>query len=160
MKKWNPETEDLFKSTEVDGELCERIGLGNSPYPSIKTLDIRSFDKFMGPYPIDPPDLANKWKITIQHVTPEMVLRILADDGMMEGFHPVPNGPTLDEFEGSMRFTPFDLKRSFPPGVSGAELTRHVLDKSYLLNRIINEFFQGLHSNHPLTLRRPLGFVG
>ncbi|KAJ9083977.1 hypothetical protein DSO57_1028931 [Entomophthora muscae] len=131
VKKWNPETEDLFKSSEMDVELCERI-----------RLDIRNFDKFMGPYPIDPPELMNKWRGAIQHVSPQLVLRILAKDGMMEGFHPVPNGPTLEEFEGSMKFTPFDLKRSFPPGVSGVELTKHVLDKSYLLTTLLHEFFQ------------------
>ncbi|TPX60917.1 hypothetical protein PhCBS80983_g01460 [Powellomyces hirtus] len=32
-----------------------------------------------------------------------------------------------------LTFTPIDLKRSFPPGASGVELTKYSIDKSYLL---------------------------
>lgn len=63
-------------------------------------------------------------------------------DGKMEGFHPQTNGPTMEEFEGGMHFTPIDLKRSFPTGVTGSELTKYALDKSHLLTRILSSCFE------------------
>lgn len=42
-----------------------------------------------------------------------------------------------------LNFTPVDLKRSFPPGASGSELTKHSIDKSYLLRQLLKTYYGG-----------------
>ncbi|KAI8825683.1 A1 cistron-splicing factor [Fimicolochytrium jonesii] len=41
-----------------------------------------------------------------------------------------------------LNFTPVDLKRSFPPGATGAELTKYSRDKSYLLKQLLTHEYK------------------
>ena len=51
----------------------------------------------------------------------------------------------VDELENDamLRFATFDLKRSWPPGAIGEELTRNSRDKSWLLQHVIKTQFEG-----------------
>ncbi|KAJ3190240.1 a1-alpha2 repression [Gaertneriomyces sp. JEL0708] len=42
-----------------------------------------------------------------------------------------------------LQFTAFDLKRSYPPGATGSDLTKYSLDKSYLLRQVLTEKYAG-----------------
>ncbi|KAJ3081482.1 a1-alpha2 repression, partial [Quaeritorhiza haematococci] len=48
-----------------------------------------------------------------------------------------------NEYDDDLRlnFTPIDLKRSFPKGATGMDVTRYSMDKSYLLNTLLDTFY-------------------
>lgn len=114
--------------------------------------DIREFDRNMGPYPLDPPMYYERWKKLTSYVTPGLVRRILPNNGKVS--HLPEKTPELSqeevkdkrlgkaiEKEEGMEFTRFDLRKSFPDGATGEEITRWSLDKSWLTKELLKTVY-------------------
>ncbi|KAI9292754.1 AAR2-domain-containing protein [Neoconidiobolus thromboides FSU 785] len=130
VKKWNEYNEEVYKDNELEPELNDRI-----------KYNIQSFDPNLGTYPITQSDVYKKWKQLTRYVSSELIQKIAPNDGLMDGFLPTEENSNFEEFDGSLKFTKFDLKKSFPEGSFGSELTKYSLDKSYLLMKLIeNEY--------------------
>ncbi|KAI9356889.1 A1 cistron-splicing factor [Pilaira anomala] len=140
VREWNPAIEDLRDETELDPAQVERL-----------RSNIREFDRNMGPYPLDPPIYYQRWKKLTGYITPGLVRRILPNNGKVS--HLPDKSPDHDsnikdkrlgkaiEREEGMEFTRFDLRKSFPPGASGDEVTRYSLDKSWLVKHLLKEAY-------------------
>lgn len=107
----------------------------------------------MGPYPLDPPTYFQTWKKLTGYVTPGLVRRVLPNNGKVSHLPDksadLPNssnvkakrlGKEIEKEEG-MDFTAFDIRKSFPPGASGDEVTRWSLDKSWLLRDLLKRSY-------------------
>jgi A1 cistron-splicing factor AAR2 len=127
----------------------------NQSYNFINITDIRSFDCNMGPYPLDPPIYFQRWKKLINYITPGLVRRVLPNNGKVshlpdksinvsdQDTNTVNDkrlGKAIEKEEG-MEFTPFDLRKSFPNGASGEEITRWSLDKSWLAGQLLQNVY-------------------
>lgn len=127
-------------------------------------VDIREFDRNMGPYPLDPPIYFQRWKKLTGYITPGLIRRTLPNNGKVS--HLPDKSPDTSnvrdkrlgkeiEREEGMEFTRFDLRKSFPNGASGDEITRYSLDKSWLVKDLLDRayhngkyfFFGGLFRN-------------
>lgn len=129
----------------------EQIKIFRKHLNLITFLDIREFDRNMGPYPLDPPIYYQRWKKLTGYITPGLVRRILPNNGKVS--HLPDKSPDHDsnikdkrlgkaiEREEGMEFTRFDLRKSFPPGASGDEVTRYSLDKSWLVKHLLKEAY-------------------
>lgn len=124
-------------------------------YNYINITDIRSFDCNMGPYPLDPPIYFQRWKKLTNYITPGLVRRVLPNNGKVshlpdksanvsdQDTNTVNDkrlGKTIEKEEG-MEFTSFDLRKSFPNGASGDEVTRWSLDKSWLADQLLQNVY-------------------
>ncbi|CAO3588097.1 unnamed protein product [Absidia cylindrospora] len=70
VREWNPKVEDLYGESELDPSQVERY-----------IINIREFDRNMGPYPLDPPTYYQRWQHLTNHITPGLVKRILPNNG-------------------------------------------------------------------------------
>ncbi|CDH55582.1 protein aar2 homolog [Lichtheimia corymbifera JMRC:FSU:9682] len=157
VREWNPQTEDLRDETEMDPDQVERY-----------KMNIRDFDRNMGPYPLDPPTYYQRWQKLTGYVTPGLVRRVLPNNGKVSHLpsaHPDQDimqvkdkrmGRTIEKEEG-MEFTAFDLRQSFPKGASGQEVTRWSLDKSWLANDLLQRVYHDDH--HSMLGEMQLAFV-
>ncbi|CAO3657900.1 unnamed protein product [Rhizopus stolonifer] len=149
VRTWNPQIEDLRDETELDPAQAER-------YRS----NIREFDRHLGPYPLDPSTFYERWQKLTHYITPGIVRRVLPNNGKVS--HLPEKNPNLDsenikdkrmgkeiEKEEGMDFTPFDLRKSFPLGASGDEVTRWSLDKSWLARDLLQRVY---HNDHKALL--------
>ncbi|KAG1021027.1 hypothetical protein G6F26_008800 [Rhizopus arrhizus] len=149
VRIWNPQTEDLRDETELDPAQAERY-----------RINIREFDRHMGPYPLDPSTFYERWKKLTHLITPGLVRRVLPNNGKVS--HLPEKSVSLDqenvkdrrlgkqiEKEEGMEFTPFDLRKSFPSGASGDEVTRWSLDKSWLTMDLLKRVY---HDDHKVLL--------
>jgi A1 cistron-splicing factor AAR2 len=113
----------------------------------------------MGPYPLEPPTYFQRWKKLTSHITPGLVRRVLPNNGKVSHLPDkssnMPNssnvkdkrlGKEIEKEEG-MEFTSFDIRKSFPPGASGDEVTRWSLDKSWLLRDLLKKFYHDGKTN-------------
>lgn len=104
----------------------------------------------MGPYPLDPPVYYQRWKKLTGYITPGLVRRILPNNGKVSHLPDKSTensnikdkrlGKAIEREEG-MEFTQFDLRKSFPSGASGDEITRYSLDKSWLVRHLLKEAY-------------------
>lgn len=143
--------------TELDPAQAERYRISNSNRffflkKSLQQTDIREFDRHMGPYPLDPSIFYERWKKLTHLITPGLVRRVLPNNGKVS--HLPEKSAKLDqenvkdrrlgkqiEKEEGMEFTPFDLRKSFPSGASGDEVTRWSLDKSWLTTDLLKRVY-------------------
>lgn len=108
----------------------------------------------MGPYPLDPPLYYERWKKLTNFITPGLVRRVLPNNGKVSHLPEKNANLTIDESnvkdkrlgrqiekEEGMEFTPFDLRKSFPTGASGDEITRWSLDKSWLVKDLLKRVY-------------------
>ncbi|KAI9312390.1 A1 cistron-splicing factor [Dichotomocladium elegans] len=157
VREWNPHAEDLREETAMDPDQVERY-----------KLNIRDFDRNMGPYPLDPPIYYERWKKLTSYITSGLVRRVLPNNGKVshlpskETDQDVLNikdkrmGRTIEKEEG-MEFTTFDLRQSFPRNATGEEITKWSLDKSWLANDLLRRVY---HDDHRIMLgEMQLGFV-
>ncbi|RCH91253.1 a1-alpha2 repression [Rhizopus azygosporus] len=151
VRVWNPQTEDLRDETEIDPAQAERY-----------RINIREFDRNMGPYPLDPPLYYERWKKLTNFITPGLVRRVLPNNGKVSHLPEKNANLTIDESnvkdkrlgrqiekEEGMEFTPFDLRKSFPTGASGDEITRWSLDKSWLVKDLLKRVY---HNDYRIML--------
>ncbi|RUS22037.1 hypothetical protein BC937DRAFT_90589 [Endogone sp. FLAS-F59071] len=125
VKKWDLEIEDLRDGSELDPDQVERY-----------KLNIRSFDPNLGAYPLHPPTIYQKWQRLTDKITPLLLSRVLPQGGRVSHL-PDRGGEDTDREEG-VAFAAFDLRKSFPPGAAGVEVTRWSLDKSWLLGKMMD----------------------
>lgn len=150
VREWNPKIEDLRDETDLDPNQVERL-----------RSNIREFDRNMGPYPLDPPTYFQRWKALTGHITSSLVRRVLPNNGKVSHLPDkspdLPNstnvkekrlGKEIEKEEG-MEFTKFDIRKSFPDGASGDEITRWSLDKSWLLRDLLQRVY---HNDHKIML--------
>ncbi|RCI03444.1 a1-alpha2 repression [Rhizopus stolonifer] len=150
VREWNPQIEDLRDETELDPNQVERL-----------RINIHDFDRNMGPYPLDPPTFYERWKKLTRYITPGIVRRVLPNNGKVshlpEKSPDLPSvndikdkrlGKALEKEEG-MEFTRFDLRKSFPPGATGDEVTKWSLDKSWLVRDLLSRVY---HNDHKVML--------
>ncbi|ORY94534.1 A1 cistron-splicing factor [Syncephalastrum racemosum] len=157
VREWSPKTEDLRDETELDPDQVERY-----------RINIREFDRNMGPYPLDPPSYYERWQKLTSFIQPGLIKRILPNNGRVS--HLPANEPAASDLsvkdarkgraiekEEGMDFTPFDLRQSFPKGATGEEITRWSLDKSWLTKDLLQRVY---HNDHKLMLgEMQLAFV-
>jgi A1 cistron-splicing factor AAR2 len=105
----------------------------------------------MGPYPLDPPIYFQRWKKLTGYITPGLIRRVLPNNGKVS--HLPDTTPTNEsnikdkrlgkeiEREEGMEFTRFDLRKSFPQGASGDEITKWSLDKSWLVRDLLSRAY-------------------
>ncbi|KAL2911336.1 hypothetical protein HK105_209200 [Polyrhizophydium stewartii] len=105
-----------------------------------------------------------KWQRLTSHISPAVLARILPPSGAVSAmtsishFSDIPASASrtagsvlarslvpgeLESNADRIRFSPIDLKRSFPPGATGAQLTKFSLDKSFLLESAISGPYGG-----------------
>ncbi|CEP07188.1 hypothetical protein [Parasitella parasitica] len=155
VREWNPQIEDLRDESDLDPVQVERI-----------RSNIRSFDRNMGPYPLDPPIYFQRWKKLTNYITPGLVRRVLPNNGKVshipEKLSDISNqdtntindkrlGKAIEKEEG-MDFTVFDLRKSFPNGASGDIVTRWSLDKSWLAGQLLENIY---HNGDKLEILCP-----
>ncbi|KAG1462373.1 hypothetical protein G6F56_005532 [Rhizopus delemar] len=157
VRIWNPQIEDLRDETELDPGQAER-------YRS----NIREFDRHLGPYPLDPSTFYDRWQKLTHYITPGIIRRVLPNNGKVshlpeKNAHLDPEnikdkrmGKEIEKEEG-MDFTPFDLRKSFPLGASGDEVTRWSLDKSWLARDLLQRVY--LNDHRALLGELQLAFV-
>jgi A1 cistron-splicing factor AAR2 len=118
-------------------------------------IDIREFDRNMGPYPLDPPIYLERWKKLTGYITPGLIRRVLPNNGKVSHLPDKAAGIAQNEDimlndkrlgkavekEEGMEFTPFDLRKSFPAGASGDEVTKWSLDKSWLVRELLQKVY-------------------
>ncbi|KAI8364489.1 A1 cistron-splicing factor [Choanephora cucurbitarum] len=153
VREWNPQIEDLRDETELDPKQVERL-----------RINIRDFDRNMGPYPLDQPMYYQRWKKLTSYITPGLVRRVLPNNGKVS--HLPEKSPDLSallnetsvndkrlgkslEREEGMEFTRFDVRRSFPPGATGDEITKWSLDKSWLVKDLLSTVY---HNDYRVML--------
>lgn len=109
----------------------------------------------MGPYPLDPPIYLERWKKLTEYITPGLVRRVLPNNGkvshlpdksadLAQSQDTILNDKRLGkavEKEEGMDFTPFDLRKSFPVGASGDQVTKWSLDKSWLVRELLQKVY-------------------
>ncbi|EPB86982.1 hypothetical protein HMPREF1544_06200 [Mucor circinelloides 1006PhL] len=152
VREWNPQIEDLRDESDLDPVQVERI-----------RSNIKSFDRNMGPYPLDPPIYYQRWKKLTNYITPGLVRRVLPNNGKVshlpdksvdlsdQDTNTVNDkrlGKAIEKEEG-MDFTAFDLRKSFPNGASGDEVTRWSLDKSWLAGHLLQNVY---HNDYRIML--------
>lgn len=116
---------------------------------------LRTLDKEMAPYPFA---RLEAWKALTGHVSAAVIRDVLEEDGRSDGMMQVQGEKdesseisTLREAlpvragtaERKMSFAHFDLKRSWPPGSVGEDLTRNAQDKSWLFGHVVKEQCHG-----------------
>ncbi|SAL99833.1 hypothetical protein [Absidia glauca] len=162
VREWNPKTEDLYGENDLDPSQVDRY-----------IINIRDFDRNMGPYPLDPPTYYQRWQHLTNHITPGLVKRILPNNGRVSHLPAstttetetanddgnddsvtgvVDNNPPTKrkgqqplEKEEGMEFTAFDLRQSFPAGATGDQVTKWSLDKSWLAKDLLERVYRGDH---------------
>jgi A1 cistron-splicing factor AAR2 len=165
VRKWSNHTEDLLDESEMDTEQVERYkqGIYHAFNESLITLhfltnitiDIKSFDRNLGPYPLAPPTNWQRWLNLTNHITKSLLHRIFPNNGIISHLpsksnNSLPNlleemdrrmGRQVVEKEEGVEFTTFDPRQSFPPGASGSEITKWSLDKTWLTKELLKEVF-------------------
>lgn len=122
-------------------------------YNDVDDIDIRDFDRNMGPYPLDPSTYYERWKKLTNYISSGLVRRILPNNGRVShiaskstneqdilNLKDVRMGKATEKEEG-MEFTPFDIRKSFPKGATGQEVTKWSLDKSWLAKDLIDKVY-------------------
>ncbi|KAF7722433.1 a1-alpha2 repression [Apophysomyces ossiformis] len=145
VREWNPQTEDLRDESELDPDQVERY-----------RINIRDFDRNMGPYPLVPATYYERWRKLTNYITPGLVRRILPNNGRVShlpskaidestlSLKDKRAGRHIEKEEG-MEFTAFDLRQSFPKGATGEDITRWSLDKSWLAQDLLTRVYRNDH---------------
>ncbi|KAI8992358.1 A1 cistron-splicing factor [Pilobolus umbonatus] len=158
VREWDSTIEDIREETDPDQ--IERY-----------RINMREFDRHLGPYPLDPPMYYERWKKLTDYITPGLVRRILPMNGKVSHLPDkspnlsTDNEPTAQdkrmgrviEKEEGMEFTSFDIRKSFPHGASATDITRWSLDKSWLLSDLLAKIY---HNDYKALLgEMQLSFV-
>ncbi|CAO3676457.1 unnamed protein product [Umbelopsis vinacea] len=160
VKKWSNQTEDILDDSEMDIEQIEAY-----------TKDIKSFDKNLGAYPLDPPTNWQRWLNITNYITKSLLQRIFTNNGAISHLPSKTSstfpslleeldrrmGREVIEKEEGVEFTAFDPRQSFPPGASGSEITKWSLDKTWLTKELLKEVYNSDH--HQLLGELQLAFV-
>ncbi|TPX32780.1 hypothetical protein SmJEL517_g04181 [Synchytrium microbalum] len=142
VANWDTATEQI-EAAPHDSDQVERL-----------RANLRTLDSSLGPYPLNTTTPSHqfttyqRWLRLTQHITPNLLSRVIPTGyiGSMTSvsrFSDVVSPSTNMETSSTLantewlHFTWIDLKRSFPQGASGAELTRYSIDKSYLLRKLL-----------------------
>ncbi|KAL7748190.1 hypothetical protein RI367_006374 [Sorochytrium milnesiophthora] len=142
VRQYDQATEDLLPLADADQ---------NERY----LKNIRDFDAGMGLYPQDESQAFPKWNALTLYISESLVKRVLPRNGRMtsmSGSHLSDSElssahsksaaaatdaevkPTPDD---NIRFTSFNLRRSWPHGATGETVTRYSQDKSWLLTHVL-----------------------
>ncbi|KAK9766125.1 hypothetical protein K7432_005026 [Basidiobolus ranarum] len=111
-------------------------------------LDIRYFDQFMGAYPLVPNDTYQTWLHLSNYLTRDLIEHHVPNSGKVScvtGSGEDQLGEEKDE--DGLEFTLIDLKKSFPEGASGDQLTKYSLDKSHLLETLLSKAYKSDYEN-------------
>ncbi|KAI8906334.1 A1 cistron-splicing factor [Gorgonomyces haynaldii] len=127
----------------------------------------RSYEQYLGSYEaaIQDMDTRKKWRRLSCYITPELIQMIcpqpvssmtctsrygedwneekqrdLMKLAQLRGQEWIQPSQEIDQ-KNWINFTEIDLKRSFPTGSTGSQVTRHYLDKSWLLQVIVKQNF-------------------
>jgi A1 cistron-splicing factor AAR2 len=106
-------------------------------------------DSFLVPFPVD--DTTALWSSLTHCIEPHHLSTWLpttqASLHLLSTMTPSNLSPVLDlppslDMNDMLYFTRINVKRSFPSGASGDELSKHSLDKSWLLTSTLSECYQ------------------
>ncbi|KAI8804742.1 AAR2 protein-domain-containing protein [Cladochytrium replicatum] len=140
VKLWDAEAEDMYDDSH-DPDQVERY-----------RINVNDFIFGLGPYPLTPSDSLNYmgssiagskvtdlyglWTSWTSHITPEVVKRVMKTR----------SSRTTTKLGTDFHFTNFDLRRSFPPGSAPSEVTKYSIDKSWLLEHLITDAWDGSYT--------------
>ncbi|KAL1923820.1 uncharacterized protein VTP21DRAFT_8800 [Calcarisporiella thermophila] len=160
VRGWDAETENFVPKALSPEDLARY------------RANLEQLDPFLGAYPLNPPTLYQQWCQLTNYITPRLLARVLPHDGLLGVQDGERTGrveevrredrsdrevrEALDKEEG-VEFTTIDLRRSYPPGATGTEVTRWSVDKSWLLEDVIRREYNGDYRE--LLGELQLGFV-
>src|ERR1700722_6658434 len=92
VRKWSNHTEDLLDESEMDMQQVERYTKGivvdsrldvQVHFILSMELDIKSFDKNLGAYPLAPPTNWQRWVSLSNYITKSLLHRIFPNNGII-----------------------------------------------------------------------------
>ncbi|KAJ1984414.1 hypothetical protein H4R34_000677 [Dimargaris verticillata] len=146
VRQWDPDHEQLFPASHIDSDQQRRIA-----------SDIRSFDPFLGSYPLDPPKPFQMWKCLSGYIAAPLIHRIFGGSHAITSADGGPYDETPIRDNQGLAFTMIDLKRSFPSGAQGSVVTKYSQDKSWLLTHLLETAWN--NDYRQLLGEMQLGFV-
>ena len=168
VKRWNPIEEDLVDEV-VDAERRSRI-----------RADLRNLDRFLGAYPYEN---LRKWTSLTCHVTGKLIERVEPVNKRVCSVMQFETAPFVSSRSSTgeateqqacesrpseevklpelkplpdtvLRFSAFP-EHNFPPGSSAAEVSRHSMDRSYVLQSMASS----MHADEKLLGELQLAFI-
>ncbi|KAJ3415317.1 a1-alpha2 repression [Chytridiales sp. JEL 0842] len=168
VKKWNAADEDVYDDAQLDQGDVDRLKhnilqfdqyLGAYPLIPTESQPINTYQRWLQLVSYITSDLAARilpksGKVSaitsvsrfsdVPPPTPRNT-KNNSDMSIDSQQPPLEDSPeakaALEELK--LSFTPLDLRRSFPPQATAAEVTKYSLDKTYLLNKTIEEAYGG-----------------
>ncbi|KAJ3070709.1 a1-alpha2 repression [Podochytrium sp. JEL0797] len=158
VTQWNASDEDLRDDSTLDKTHVERL-----------KYNIMEFEPNLGAYPLmphpqQPLPTYQKWLRLTNYITEPLLNALLPGSKKVSSLVSVSRFSDLDEsimgpskaadekmaeraasdlVSLNIRFTPVDLKRSFPPNATPDQTTKYWLDKSYLLTNVLKTRYNG-----------------
>ncbi|KAJ3046201.1 a1-alpha2 repression [Rhizophlyctis rosea] len=167
VKQWNPQTEDLKLDTELDPDQVERYHLNIRDfnqylgyYPLIPSEEqpINTYRKWISLTTHITTHLLERvlpksWKISamssISRFSDVDLPKEFVSRGGAAQSSSIPETQSSNQLipkevaeDFRMHFTDMDLKRSFPKGASGMDVTKYSLDKSFLLEKLLKSKYK------------------
>ncbi|KAI9595470.1 A1 cistron-splicing factor [Syncephalis fuscata] len=134
VRRWNLDTEDFEPIDAIKGDV------------SIHYRDqLRNYDPNLAPYPLESKTYTI-WRQLSNYISPDLARRILpSNQRILDITQPDEHGIELPDSSADTTtlkgFTPIEVRRSYREGTTGSELTRNMLDKTWLLQSIIKQHF-------------------
>ncbi|KAJ3287078.1 a1-alpha2 repression [Rhizoclosmatium sp. JEL0117] len=155
VTQWNASEEDLMEQESLDKAHVERL-----------KYNIMEFEPSLGAYPLiphpqQPLPTFQKWLRLTNYITEPLLKSLLPSTKKVSSLVSVsrfsdldesilPSGSKAVDSEGkqelvslNIRFTPIDLKRSYPANATPDQVTKYFQDKSWLLNSVLKSFYGG-----------------
>ncbi|RKO88492.1 A1 cistron-splicing factor [Blyttiomyces helicus] len=169
VKRWDEASEDVFPDSAMDLEQLGRYRLSKSHAQSCSSVrrvstHIRDFDANLGIYPLTatahhPTPVYPRWLKLCSRISTKRVGRVLPSGGILNAAEaesrfsenglraePKGKGPAkVDQHALRIEFALIDLKKSFPVGATGSDVTKYSLDKSFLLRKVLQDHFENDH---------------
>ncbi|ORY53022.1 AAR2-domain-containing protein [Rhizoclosmatium globosum] len=170
VTQWNASEEDLMEQESLDKAQVERL-----------KYNIMEFEPSLGAYPLiphpqQPLPTFQKWLRLTNYITEPLLKSLLPSTKKVSSLVSVsrfsdldesilPSGSKAVDSEGkqelvslNIRFTPIDLKRSYPANATPDQVTKYFQDKSWLLNSVLKSFYDQVRFSYYKALLGELQF--
>ncbi|RKP27841.1 A1 cistron-splicing factor [Syncephalis pseudoplumigaleata] len=150
VRRWNPETEDfepLSTAGTATAATVDVILIGRREEAEEQEEDLlRAYDPNLAAYPMRDKSYT-VWQHLSDYITPSIARRVLPS-----GRHILditqPDENNHDDVHAANEstghgFTSLDVRRSYREGATGAERTKSMLDKSWLLESMLERHYHG-----------------
>jgi hypothetical protein len=97
-------------------------------------------DRYLAPFPLLEETYATYLRLT-RHLSPALIRRILPDDQNITTLVASHDDVLSIRVEAQNGFTKVDLKRSYPKHSTAQQITMHSIDKSWLLQHLLDTVY-------------------